>query len=82
MVREATTPDEAALSGFLPGDEAIVVNVEYRHNEQDLGHAIVQIGFPGKPAYYCIPVYQYPEGWRLEMPPPGDPRRRKPPPQD
>jgi hypothetical protein len=84
-VSYADTPEELALSGFGPEDHASVMNVEYRKYDADLvaqygdlGHAIVQVGFPGNPAYYYIPAYHFVEGWRLEMPPEGDPRRRRP----
>ena len=33
----------------------------------------MQVGFPGKSACYYVPAYRYPGGWRLEMPPEGDP---------
>ena len=79
----ADTPEELALRGFRPDEQATIVNVEYRQYSSDLvavhgdlGHAIVQVGFSGKSACYYIPAYRYPGGWRLEMPPEGDPRRR------
>jgi hypothetical protein len=79
----ADTPEELALKGFRPDDQATIVNVEYRQYSSDLlavhgdlGHAVVQVGFAGKSAYYYIPAYHYRGGWRLEMPPEGDPRRR------
>ena len=80
----ADTPEELVLRGFRPEDQASVVNVKYRQYDADLiaqygdlGHAIVQIGFPGKSACYYIPAYHFPEGWRMEMPPDGDPRRQR-----
>jgi hypothetical protein len=83
-VSYADTPEEVALRGFRQEDQASVVNVEHRRYDDDLiarfgdlGHAVVQVGFPGKSAYYYIPAYHFPEGWRLEMPPEGDPRRRR-----
>ena len=60
------------------------MNVEYRQYDADLvaqygdlGHAVVQVGFPGKSAYYYVAAYHFPEGWRLEMQSAGDPRRRR-----
>jgi hypothetical protein len=83
MAEDASTPEELALRGFKPEDEATVVSVDYRHYDPaliaqygDLGHAVVQVGFPGRAAYYYISAYHYPGGWRLDMPPEGDPRRR------
>jgi hypothetical protein len=79
----ADTPEELVMRGFKPKDQATVVSVEYRQYDEnlvalhgDLGHAIVQVGFPGKSAYYYVSAYHYAAGWRLEMPPDGDPRRR------
>jgi len=79
----ADTPEELVLRGFKPEDQATVVSIEYRQYDKtfvahhgDLGHAIVQVGFPGKSAYYYVAAYHYPVGWSLEMPPEGDPRRR------
>jgi hypothetical protein len=79
----ADTPEELVLGGFRPEDQATVVNVEYRRYDEDLvaqhgdlGHAVVQVGFPGRSSFYFVPTYHYPSGWRLEMPPEGDPRRR------
>jgi hypothetical protein len=80
----ADTPEELVLRGFRPEDQASAVNVEHRWYDDDLiarfgdlGHAVVQVGFPGKSGYYYISAYHFPEGWRLEMPPEGDPRRRR-----
>jgi hypothetical protein len=83
------TPEELALEGFDPEAGATVVSVEYKQYDDelvaqygDLGHAIVQVGFPGKPPHYhtppCYytPYFHYPDGWRRDLPPAGDPRRR------
>jgi hypothetical protein len=55
MTGHADTPEELAVRGFKPADEATIINVEYRHYDDDLvaqhgdlGHAVVQVGFPGK----------------------------------
>ena len=89
MAGYADTPEALVLRGFKAEDRARIIKVEYRHYDDDLaaqhgdlGHAIVQVGFPGKSASYYIPAYHYSGEWRLEMPPEGDPRRRRPPPQD
>lgn len=81
MAQDEKRPEELALEGFDPDAGATVVNVEYRQydDEQvaqlgDLGHAIVQIGFPGTSACYYTPFFHYPDGWRMELPPEGDPR--------
>ena len=89
MARAERTPEDLALEGFDPEAGATVVRVEYKQYDEelvaqygDLGHAIVQIGFPPKPPnydtppYYYTPYFHYPEGWRRDLPPPGDPRRR------
>lgn len=82
MAQDEKTPEELALEGFDPKAGAMVVNVEYRQYDDDLvaqfgdlGHAVVQIGFPGRTAYYYTPFFHYPDGWHRELPPEGDPRR-------
>jgi hypothetical protein len=82
-VSYADTPEELVLRGFKPEDQAWVVNVEYKQYSPDLvarfgdlGHAIVQVGFPGNRPYYFINAYHFPDGWLMEMPPDAnDPRR-------
>jgi len=53
------TPEDSALARFDPADEARVVGVEYRDNDQ----AVVQVGFPGMAACYFITAYRIAGGW-------------------
>ena len=62
--RGCSTPSEVALRGFAPEALAYIVDVRY---EQD-DHAVVQVGFPGKAAYYYLNIYQHEDDWRLEIP--------------
>ena len=59
-----STPNEVALRGFAPEGQARIVDVRYKEPD----HAIVQVGFPGKKAYYYLNIFRLDDGWRLEMP--------------
>jgi hypothetical protein len=84
-VNYTDTPEELVLGGFKPEDQASVVSVEYKEYSPDLvarfgdlGHAVVQVGFPGKRPCYFIRAYHFPEGWQMEMPSEkDDPRRQR-----
>jgi ATP-dependent Clp protease ATP-binding subunit ClpC len=58
------TPDEVALRGFAPKDQAHIVNLRYEQAD----HAIVQVGFPGGGPCYILNIYLHDDGWRLERP--------------
>jgi hypothetical protein len=54
MAEEEKTPEELALEGFDDDSGATVVDVEFKRYDDelvvqfgDLGHAVVQVGFPG-----------------------------------
>jgi len=57
-----TTPEEVALRGFRPEDGAYVVGARYEEPD----HAVVQVGFPGKAAFYWLNIYRHNDAWRLE----------------
>jgi len=56
------SPEQVVLDGFLPRDGARVVGVRYELPS----HAVVQMGFPGKEAFYWFNVFREDDGWRLE----------------
>jgi hypothetical protein len=56
------SPEQVVLDGFLPGDGARVVGVGYELPT----HAVVQVGFPGKEAFYWFNAFRQDNGWRLE----------------
>jgi len=62
--RGSSTPDEVALRGFPPEHHAYIVDVRYKHPD----HAVVQVGFPGKEAFYWLNIFLHDGGWRLEIP--------------
>ena len=62
--RGCSAPNEVALRGFAPDAQAHIVNVRY----QQADHAVVQVGFPGKAAYYYLSIFRHQDGWRLEIP--------------
>jgi hypothetical protein len=62
--RGSVDPDEAALGGFCPQDGAYVADVCYANR----GHAVVQVGFPDKAAFYWLNVYRHQDGWLVERP--------------
>jgi Clp amino terminal domain, pathogenicity island component len=58
------TPEEAALGAFAPEEGAQVVGVRYDQPD----HAVVQIGFPGKSAFYFVGLFLHEDGWSMEAP--------------
>jgi hypothetical protein len=62
LAEGCTTPEEVALRGFRPEDGAYVVGARYEEPD----HAVVQVGFPGKAAFYWLNIYRQKDGWRLE----------------
>ncbi len=81
MAEEEKTPEVLALEGFDDDSGATVVDVEFKRYDDelvaqfgDLGHAVVQVGFPGTTACYYLSYFHYQGAWRQELPPEGDPR--------
>ncbi len=59
------TPEEVAVAGFAPDAHAEVIDVSYGSPN----HAVVQVGFPDKSAYYWLNIFRHRDGgWRTERP--------------
>ncbi len=64
MAEEEKTPEVLALEGFDDDSGATVVDVEFKRYDDelvaqfgDLGHAVVQVGFPGTTACYYLSYF-------------------------
>lgn len=60
----SASPEQVVLRGFRPEDGARVVEVRY----EAPSHAVVQVGFLDKAAFYWFNVFRHDDGWRLDRP--------------
>jgi Clp amino terminal domain, pathogenicity island component len=58
------SPEVAALRGFAPTSGAKVIDIRFENQD----HAVVQVSFPCKEAYYFINAFRFRDEWRLDIP--------------